>query len=83
MNNKEIKDKIRQLERERNELLYYKHESKNIEMVVQTISDIEFKIVALEDQLDFQKRMLPLKIMLYGFIVTAIGLLIWAFLEKK
>jgi hypothetical protein len=83
MNNKEIKDKIRQLERERNELLYYKHESKDIEMVVQTISDIEFKIVALEDQLDFQKRMLPLKIMLYGFIVTAIGLLIWAFLEKK
>ena len=83
MKNKEIKDKIRQLEKERNELLYYKHEGKDIEMVVQTISDIEFKIVALEDQLDFQKRMLPFKIMLYGFIVTAIGLLIWAFLERK
>jgi len=40
--------------------------------------DIEFAITALEDQLDFEKRMLPFKIALYGFVVVSLGLLVYA-----
>lgn len=83
MSRKELKKQIAQLHKERKEILYTDTKAKDTEYAITAISDIEFKIAALEDQLDFEKRMLPLKIMLYGFIVTAIGLLIWAFLVRK
>ena len=47
------------------------------------MSDINYKIVALEDILDFKTRMLPYKIMLYGFIMISIGLLVWTFVLSK
>ena len=41
--------------------------------------DIEFAITALEDQLDFEKRMLPFKIALVAFVVASLGLLVYAY----
>jgi predicted phage-related endonuclease len=83
MNRKELKKKIARLEEERKEILYSDYKGKDAEYAAIAMSDIEFKIVALEDMLDFERRMLPFKIMLYGFIVVALGLLLWAFLVKK
>jgi len=83
MTRKEIKQKIAQLHKERNDILYGDHRGKHAEYAMIAISDIECKIVALEDMLDFQNRMLPFKIMLYSFIVASFGLLLWAFLVRK
>lgn len=41
-------------------------------------TDIEFAITALEDQLDFERRMLPFKIALIGFVVFSLGLMVYA-----
>lgn len=57
-----------------------KEKKLNIEIAM---SDIDYKIVALEDILDFKTRMLPYKIMLYGFIMISIGLLVWTFVLNK
>jgi len=83
MNRKELKKKIARLEEERKEILYSDYKGKDAEYAGIAISDIEFKIVALEDQLDFENRMFPFKVMLYGFIVASFGLLTWAFLVRK
>ena len=40
--------------------------------------ELEYEIAVLEDEIDLEMRMAPMKYMLYGFIVVAIGLLIWA-----
>jgi len=83
MNRKELKKKIARLEEERKEILYSDYKGKDAEYAAIAMSDIEFKIVALEDQLDFENRMLSFKVMLYGFIVASFGLLTWAFLVRK
>lgn len=53
------------------------------EMYMQRRSEIEYKIACLEDTIDFEKKMAPFKWMLYGFIVCAFGLLLWAYLKSK
>lgn len=80
MNRKQIKKKIAQLKQERKEILYSDFKGKSSEYSAIIISDIEYKIVALEDILDFKRRMFPFKIMLYGFIAVAFGLLLWGIL---
>ena len=79
MRRSDLKKKIAKLYKERDEILYADYKGKDAEYAAIAMSDIEYKIVALEDLLDFETRMLPFKIMLYGFIVCAIGLLIWAY----
>jgi hypothetical protein len=83
MRRSDLKKKIAKLYEERNEVLYADYKGKDAEYAATAMSDIEFKIVALEDQLDFENRMFPFKVMLYGFIVASFGLLTWAFLVKK
>lgn len=83
MNRKELKQKIERLHEERKEILHSDYKGKDAEYAAIAMSDIEYKIACLEDQLDFENRMLPFKWMLYGFIVSAFGLLLWAFLVKK
>jgi hypothetical protein len=83
MRRSDLKKKIAKLHEERDEILYADYKGKDAEYAAIAMSDIEFKIVALEDQLDFENRMLPFKVMLYGFIVASFGLLTWAFLVKK
>lgn len=80
MKKKELKKKIAKLKEERIEILHSNFKGKAAQYAEIAISDIDYKIVSLEDLLDFKKRMLPFKIMLYGFIVIAIGLLIRAFI---
>jgi hypothetical protein len=79
---KQLRNAINSLENERKELLYYQQIGKNVEYTAMEISDIEYKIVCLEDQLDFENRMMPFKIMLYGFIIIAINIIVWTCLVK-
>jgi hypothetical protein len=81
MSRKELKTRIAQLKEERDDILYGDYLGKDAEIAVIALSDIEYKIVALEDQLDFEIRMIPFKIMLYSFIIGSISLLLWAVLS--
>jgi hypothetical protein len=83
MRRKEIKQRIDQLHDHRQQILHRDHKGKDAEYAALALSDIEHKIVVLEDMLDFETRMLPFKIMLYGFIVIACGLLVWAYIMSK
>jgi hypothetical protein len=82
MRRKELKQKIAQLKRERAEILYAKYDGINADLAAIAISDIDCKIVALEDVLDFEKRMIPFRIALGAFIISGIGLILWAIFTK-
>lgn len=68
---KKLRDDINSLEEERLGLLRSPFTGKNAEYAAIAISDIEYKIACLEDQLDFENRMLPFKVAIYGFIIVA------------
>lgn len=44
---------------------------------------LEFRIAHLEKLIEFETKMLPFKYMLYGFMVAAVGLLVWAYVVSK
>jgi hypothetical protein len=80
MRKKELKQKIAQLKRERTDILYAKHDGMNADIAAIAISDIDCKIVALEDVLDFERRMMPFRVTIYAFIVAGISLIGWLIL---
>jgi hypothetical protein len=79
--------RIKTLEKRKDELfdeLYMLHFAEpSPEVYMQRRSEIEYKIACLEDTIEFEKKMAPFKWMLYGFIVCAFGLLLWAYLKSK
>ena len=77
---RKLKKRILELQEELYDLHYAEP---NPEMYIQRRSEIEYKIACLEDTIDFEKKMTPFKWMLYGFIVCAFGLLLWAYLKSK
>lgn len=77
---RKLKKRILELQEELYDLHYAEP---NPEMYMQRRSEIEYKIACLEDTIDFEKKMTPFKWMLYGFIVCAFGLLLWAYLKSK
>jgi hypothetical protein len=83
MKRKELKNKIAKLKEEKKDILHADYKGKEAQYAEIAMSDIDYKIVALEDILDFKTRMLPYKIMLYGFIMISIGLLVWTFVLNK
>ena len=82
MSNRKLKKRLRDLYKEREELLYNGCTVHDPQMAIMAISDIEFEIVALEDFLDFERRMLPFKVALYVFIVIALGILTYAIVKQ-
>lgn len=74
MNKKKLKKRIILLKQERKELYQSDYRAINAEMAAMAISDIEYEIVAIEDCLDFERRMLPFRISLYAFIIISIVL---------
>jgi len=46
-------------------------------------SEIEYEIACIEEAIEIEEKMAPFKWMLYGFIVIAIGMLIWAYAVSK
>jgi len=78
---------IKKLEKRKEELLdelYMLHFAEpSPELYMQKRNEIEHEIVCIEDEIDLEKKMLPMKWMLYGFILIAIGMLIWAYAVSK
>lgn len=42
-------------------------------------SELEYAITALEDEIEFQKKMLPFQIALVAFVVVSLGLFVYAY----
>jgi len=42
-------------------------------------SELEYAIAALEDEIIFEKQMLPFQIALIGFVVISLGLFVYAY----
>lgn len=78
---------IKKLEKRKEKLLdelYMLHFAEpSPELYMQKRNEIEHEIVCIEDEIDLEKKMLPMKWMLYGFILIAIGMLIWAYAVSK
>lgn len=83
INTKELKKQINELKVEKDEILFNKrYYGLEAEHAAIAVSDIEYKIACLEDQLDFENRMIPFKMALYGFVVVSLGLLLYAYIAS-
>lgn len=78
---------IKKLEKRKDQLLdelYMLHFAEpSPEVYMEKRHKIEHEIVCIEEAIDFEKKMAPMKWMLYGFILIAIGMLIWAYAVSK
>jgi len=45
-------------------------------------AELEFEIVNLIDELDFESRMLPFHLALVAFVVVSLGLFVYAYVAK-
>jgi hypothetical protein len=52
------------------------------EVYQQRRHEIEFKIACLEERIELERRLAPLRWMLFGFIIVACGMLLWAYAVK-
>jgi hypothetical protein len=50
---------------------------------MQRRAEIEYEIACIEESIELETNMLPMKYTLYGFIVVACALLVWAYVESK
>jgi hypothetical protein len=50
---------------------------------MQRRNEIEHEIVCIEEAIELEKTMAPFKWTLYGFIVVAFCMLLWAYLKSK
>jgi len=84
MNRKKLKKEIGHLKAQKDEILFnQKYYGLQAEYAALAISDIEYKIACLEDQLDFENRMMNFKVTLYAFIVIAVSMFTWLFIFKN
>lgn len=78
---------IKKLEKRKDQLLdelYMLHFAEpSPELYMQKRNEIEHEIVCIEEAIETEKKMAPMKWMLYGFILIAIGMLIWAYAVSK
>jgi hypothetical protein len=78
---------LKKLRKRRTELydeLYDLHYAElNPDMYLLKRNEIEHTIACIDESIEIEERMLPFKWMLYGFIVIAVGLLIWAYAVSK
>ena len=78
-----IKNLKRRIDKLQDELYELHYAEPNPEMYMQRRSEIEYKIACIEDTIDFERKMTPFRWTLYGFIVVAFGMLLWAYLKSK
>jgi len=53
----------------------------NIKAVYQ--SDLQFKIVSIEDEIDFERRMVPFKATLVGFVIAVVAIALYFLTIKQ
>lgn len=77
---------MRKLEEELDNLkdeLYMLHFAEpSVEVYQQRRHEIEYKIACLEERIEIEKKLNPFRIMLFGFIIIACGMLLWAYVVK-
>jgi hypothetical protein len=66
-----LKEQISSLKKERLEMINSAEHGLKAKLKAQEISDIEYRIVCLEDRLNFEQRLLPFTITHYTFITIA------------
>jgi hypothetical protein len=76
---------MKKMIKRKEELLFLLDEVKNgdseYDYKLQTINDIEYQLYLLEADIYHYKMMRPLKVMLYGFIITSIVMLTYMFFK--
>ena len=77
---KKLKERKQQL---LDELYDLHHGEPSRKVYEQRRSEIEYEIACIEEAIELEEKMLPFKWTLYGFIVIAVGLLIWAYAVSK
>jgi len=65
------------------ELYDLHHGEPSIKVYQQKRSEIEYKIACIEEAIETEEKMAPFKYMLYGFIVIACAMLVWAYVVIK
>jgi hypothetical protein len=80
MTRKELKDRITELRKQRSNLIRQNYYGKDADVIAVTISDIDYKIESLMDQLEFQNRILPYRIASYALIMLVAILIVWIIL---
>jgi hypothetical protein len=80
MTRKELKDRITELRKQRSTLIRQNYYGKDANVIAVTISDIDYKIESLMDQLEFQNRILPYRIASYALIMLVAILIVWIIL---
>jgi hypothetical protein len=83
MVNRKIKKllKLRAEVQERLDSIHDTDADPNIKAVYQ--SDLQFKIVSIEDQIDFEKRMVPFQAVLVGFVIAVVAIALYFLTIKQ
>jgi hypothetical protein len=77
---------MRKLKEELDNLKYELYDLHHIEpnptMYVQKRDELEYKIACLEERIEMEQKLNPFRIMLFGFIIIACGMVIWTYVAK-
>lgn len=78
---------MRKLEEELDKLkdeLYMLHFAEpSPEVYQQRRHEIEYKIACLEERIEIEKKLNPLRWMLFAFMIIACGMLLWAYVARN
>ena len=72
-----------ELEELRDELYMLHFAEPSPEVYKQRRHEIEYKIACLEERIEVEQKLNPFRWMLFGFIIIACGMLLWAYVVKK
>jgi hypothetical protein len=76
--------KLKQREKQLFEELYDLHHGEpSPDVYLMKRNEIEYQIVCVQEAIEIEQKMAPLKYMLYGFIVVACAMLVWAYVVSK
>jgi hypothetical protein len=77
---------MRKLKEELDDLKYELYDLHHIEpnptMYVQKRDELEYKIACLEERIEMEQKLNPFRIMLFGFIIIACGIVLWTYVAK-
>lgn len=79
---KKIKQKIKELEQYKHDMLYSDHTAADADMVSQAVSDAEYEIMVLLERLEVENNLTLFRITLYVAIVVIISAFIFVILTR-
>lgn len=80
MSMRKLKEELEDLKDE----LYMLHFSEpSPKLYTEKRSEIEYKIACLEEKIEMEEKLNPFRIMLFGFIIIACGIALWAYVTHN